>query len=99
MNINKTIGLLLLALSFFSSLAFADVELKGTVVKLDRAENRLILKTERGEETLLIDKATKGLDIAKEGAAVTVKFTEKGGEPKVIEIVPQKAETREKAPR
>jgi hypothetical protein len=70
--------------------AFAEVEKHGTVVKIDKAEKQLVVKTERGEETLIIDSGTKGLANAKEGAKVIIKFTEKSGEPKVIEIIPYK---------
>ncbi len=93
------IGTLMLVLAFMSSLAFADVELRGTVVKLDRAANKLVVRTDRGEETLLIDKGTKGLGNAKEGAKVIVKFTEKDGEPKITEIVAQEDGTTNIAPR
>jgi hypothetical protein len=72
--------------------AFAEVEKHGTVVKINQTEKQLVVKTERGEETLLIDTETKGLANAKEGAKVTIKFTEKSGEPKVIEIIPYKGD-------
>jgi hypothetical protein len=72
--------------------AFADVELKGTVIKVDKVENRLVIRTARGEETLILEKSTKGINNAKEGAKVIVKFTEKDGEPKVTEINPQENE-------
>ena len=65
----------------------AAVELKGTVEKLDKAKNQLVLKTERGQETLEITKSTKGIEHAKQGAKVTVKYSEKDGSPKVEEIV------------
>jgi len=48
---------------------------------------------------LLIDKGTKGLGNAKEGAKVIVKFTEKDGEPKITEIVAQEDGTTNIAPR
>ncbi len=63
-------------------------ELKGTVLKVKRAENQIVLKTERGEETLLTTKATKGIENAKEGAKVIVIFSEKDGQPKISEIAP-----------
>lgn len=63
-------------------------ELKGTVLKIKPAENQIVLKTERGEETLLTTKATKGIENAKEGAKVIVIFSEKDGQPKISEITP-----------
>jgi len=68
----------------------AAVELKGTVEKLDKAKNQLVLKTERGQETLEITKSTKGIEHAKQGAKVAVKYSEKDGSPKVDEIVAEK---------
>jgi hypothetical protein len=61
-------------------------EIKGTVLKYDQDENRLVLKTERGEETYETTKETKGRENLKVGSNVTVIFTEKDGDPKVIEI-------------
>jgi ABC-type uncharacterized transport system ATPase subunit len=64
-------------------------ELRGTVLKVKKAENQIVLKTERGEETLLTTKETKGLENAKEGAKVLVTFSEKDGQPKISEIAPE----------
>jgi hypothetical protein len=75
-------------------LALAQAELKGTVIRVDKATDQLILKTQRGEETLLLSSGTKGIAHAKEGAKVVVKFSEKDGQPRVSEIVPQEAETK-----
>ena len=61
-------------------------EIRGTVLKFDRVENRVVLRTERGEETFLTTKETKGIENAKEGATVMVTFSEKDGQPKVSEI-------------
>jgi hypothetical protein len=61
-------------------------EIRGTVLKFDRVENRVVLRTERGEETFLTTKETKGIENAKEGANVMVTFSEKDGQPKVSEI-------------
>ena len=69
-------------------LAFA-AEIKGTILKVDMATNRIVLKTERGEETFEMTKSTKGVEQAKEGARVVVTFSEKDGEPKISEIAPE----------
>jgi len=96
---NNTILAMVLALVLVPGLAFSDVERRGTVIKVDKAANQLVVKTDRGEETFILDKSTKGIDNAKEGAKVIVKFTEKDGEPKVIEIVVQDDGTSDNAPR
>ena len=96
---SNTILAMVLALVLVPGLAFSDVELRGTVLKVDKAANQLVVKTERGEETFILDKSTKGINNAKEGAKVIVKFTEKDGEPKVIEIVVQDDGTSDSAPR
>ena len=64
-------------------------EIRGTVLKVKTVENQIVLKTERGEETLLTTKETKGLENAKEGAKVLVTFSEKDGQPKISEITPE----------
>jgi hypothetical protein len=61
-------------------------EIKGTVLKFNQDENRLVLKTERGEETYETTKETKGRENLKVGSNVTIVFTEKDGDPKVIEV-------------
>lgn len=80
---------MILALLLRPAFAFADVQLKGTVIKVDNVANQIVVKTERGEETFILDKSTKGVINAKEGGKVIIKFTEKDGEPKVTEIIPQ----------
>ena len=82
----KKLATTLLAIILLPALVVA-AELKGTVEKLDKTKNQLVLKTERGEETLEITKSTKGIEHAKQGVKVTVKFSEKDGSPKVEEIV------------
>lgn len=92
----RKIGPLILLL--LPALAFAQAELKGTVIKIDKATDQLILKTQRGEETLLLSSGTKGIGHAKEGAKVVVKFSEKDGQPRVTEITPQGVEMKETTP-
>ena len=76
----------LLAVILLPTLVMA-AELQGTVAKVDKAKNQLVLKTEQGEQTLEITKSTKGIEHAKQGAKVTVKFNDKDGSAKVDEIV------------
>jgi Cu/Ag efflux protein CusF len=78
----------LMLLTLFLPPALSAAELKGTILKIDKAENRIVLKTDRGEETFETTKATKGMEHLKVGARVTISFSEKDGQPKVTEINP-----------
>jgi len=82
----KKLAMTLLGVMLVPTLVLA-AELKGTVEKLDKAKNQLVLKTERGQEALELTKNTKGIEQAKQGARVTVKYSEKDGSPKADEIV------------
>jgi len=88
-----------LALALLPALVFADAELKGTVVKVDKAKNQLVVRTDKGEETLLLGKGTKGMENAKEGAKITIKYSEKDGQPRVTEISSQEGGPTQIAPR
>lgn len=81
----KKLAVALLGVMLLPALVMA-AELKGTVAKVDKAKNQLMLKTERGEEMLEITRSTKGIDQAKPGVKVTVKYSEKDGSPKIEEI-------------
>jgi hypothetical protein len=80
--VSLLLGATLLPISVWSA------ELSGTVVKLDKTKNQIVMKTERGQETLEIVKETKGVEHAKEGSKVMLRFSEKDGAAKVSEIVP-----------
>jgi len=82
----KKVALFLMAIVLPAVVAAAEI--KGTILKADMAHNRIVLKTERGEETLETTKATKGVEYANEGAKVVVTFSKKDGERKISEIVP-----------
>ena len=84
----KAITLSIFLLLF--GLAANAAELKGTVLKVKPSENHIVLKTERGEETLFTTKETKGVENVKEGAKVIVTFSEKDGQPKISEINPDR---------
>jgi len=94
----KAIASLALAWVLSPALVFAEAEMRGTVIKVDEAEKQIVLKTEKGEETLLLVSGSKGISHAKEGARVAVKFTEKDGQPKVIEVTPQPVGTLQVLP-
>jgi hypothetical protein len=82
------IGIVVCALLIPAVLSAAEI--RGTILKVDQVENRFVLRTERGEETFLTTKETKGIENAKEGANVMVIFSEKDGQPKVSEIALEK---------
>lgn len=81
------------ALAAFPTLVYAEAEMRGMVLKFDRAEKQLVLQTDKGEETLFVVGSSKGLAHAKEGSRVAVKYSEKDGQPKVVEVKPQENDT------
>jgi hypothetical protein len=97
----RNLSAMVLSLALLPSLVFADAELRGTVLKVDRAKNQLVVKTEKGEETLLLGTRLsniKGMDNAKEGKRVLIKYTEKDGQPRVTEIAPQEGGAAQSLP-
>jgi hypothetical protein len=60
-------------------------EFQAMVVKSDKAKNQIVVRTEKGDETLDF-KSAKGSKHAREGARVTVKTNDKDGT--VREIAP-----------
>lgn len=83
----KIIGGLIVAVALAPA-ALWSADLTGTVTKLDKSKNLIVVRTEKGQETLEIVKGTKGVEHAKEGSKVMVKFSEKDGVAKVSEIAP-----------
>jgi len=87
-NLKKQIGIALLALTLVPVYVSAqDMELNATVVS--KEEKQIKVKTKDGEKTLLVGTKTKGLDNAKEGSKVTIKYTEKDGQMRASEINPR----------
>lgn len=88
MNIRKTIGIALLALTLAPVyVAAQDMEMKATVVT--KGEKEIKVKVKDDEKTVLIGTKTKGLENAKEGSKVTIKYTEKDGQMRASEINPR----------
>ena len=88
MNLKKQIGIALLALTLAPAyVAAQDMELNATVVS--KEEKQIKVKTKDGEKTLLVGTKTKGLENAKEGSKVTIKYTEKDGQMRASEINPR----------
>src|SRR5438874_5718302 len=89
MNLKRTIGTALLALTLVPAYVAAaeDMELKATVVSKD--EKEIKVKTKDDEKTILVGSKTKALENAKEGSKVTIKYTEKEGQLRATEINPR----------
>lgn len=95
----RRIAAVIFAAALSPGWVFAEAEMRGTVVKVDREQNHLVVRTDKGEETLLINNSSKGISNAKEGARVRIKFTEKDGQPKVIAVDRQESGNVQIAPR
>ena len=88
MNLKRTIGSALLALTLAPVyVAAQDMEMKATVVT--KGEKDIKVKTKDAEKTILIGTKTKGVENAKEGSKVTIKYTEKDGQMRASEINPR----------
>jgi len=89
MNLKRTIGTALLALTLVPAYVAAaeDMEQKATVVS--KGEKEIKVKTKDDEKTILVGSKTKGLENAKESSKVTIKYTEKEGQLRATEINPR----------
>jgi hypothetical protein len=86
---NKTASLLL-TLLLFPAFPVSAGEIEGTVQKLDRAKQQMVLNTESGSETVELSKATKGADKVKVGDSVKVAYKKKGDKLVAVAIVASK---------
>ncbi len=85
MNLKKKVAAILLALALAPAYVVAqDMEFNAIVVSKEK--NSIKVKTKDGEKTVLIGKVTKGVDNAKEGSKVTIKYMEKAGQIRASEI-------------
>jgi hypothetical protein len=88
MTLKKQIGTMLLALTLAPAYVMAaEMEFNGTVVS--KEEKSIKVKTKDGEKMLAVGKSTKGIENAKDGAKVTIKYTEKDGQLRASEINPR----------
>jgi hypothetical protein len=88
MNMKRTLVAALLAVSLAPVYVSAqEMELKATVVT--KGEKDIKVKTKDDEKTILVGSKTKGLENAKEGSKVTIKYTEKDGQMRASEINPR----------
>ena len=82
----KKLTTLLMALVLIPAAAWAAL-LEGTVEKVDQAKKQIVLKTDKGPQTVEFDNATKGVDSVRTGAKVTVNFEQKGEKRLASEII------------
>jgi hypothetical protein len=88
MKLGKPIAIALLALTLAPAYVTAqEMEMKATVVT--KGEKDIKVKTKDDEKTVLIGSKTKGIENAKEGSKVTIKYTEKDGQIRASEINPR----------
>jgi hypothetical protein len=88
MRMKSKIAAVLLALTLAPAYVMAEDEMKATVVS--KGEKEIKVKTAKdAEKTLLIGSKTKGVENAKEGAKVTIKYSEKDGKLRAEEITPR----------
>ena len=73
----KKVATMLMVLTLFPALALAAM-LNGTVVKVDKDKKEIVVKTDKGQETVAFTNTTKGADKAKEGSRVTINFQQDG---------------------
>jgi len=93
MNLKQKIAILFLGAALTTpALVFAQEKtLQVRVVSKGAKEIKVKTKGAGGwsEKTLTFDSKTKGIENAKEGSKVTVKYVEKDGQLKAIEINPR----------
>jgi hypothetical protein len=87
MTFKRQIAAVLLALSLAPVYAMADEEMKATVVS--KSDKELKVKVKDQEKTLQIGTKTKGVENAKDGAKVTIKYSEKDGKLRAEDISPR----------
>jgi hypothetical protein len=73
--------------------AFAE-SLDGTILKFDKQNGTVLVKTGEGEKTLLLTKKTLGLEHAIEGAHVRIEFSRTDNGLSASEINPVKPGAR-----
>lgn len=66
-------------LFFFQTATASALVLEGTVQKIDREQNLILLNTESGTETVLLTSSTKGAENLKPGDKIRVTYRQEGG--------------------
>ena len=80
----KKLAVIMLAVLVFPLVVMAG-EIKATVVKVDKAKNQAVVRTDKGDEMLDL-KGVKGGEHVKEGARVLILVSDRDG--KVTEVTP-----------
>ena len=73
----KKVVPMLMAFVLFPVLALAAV-LIGTVVKVDKDKKEIVVKTDKGQETVAFINTTRGAEKVREGTRVTINFQQDG---------------------
>lgn len=68
-----------LFLFFLQTSTALALVLEGTVQKIDREQNLIVLNTESGTETVLLTSSTKGAENLKPGDKIRVTYRQEGG--------------------
>ena len=83
----KRIAMILLTLVLFPGMGLAAAILEGTVVNVDKTKKEIVLKTDKGQESVVFNDATKGAERVKPGDDVRITFTQKGEKLVASEVV------------
>jgi hypothetical protein len=86
----KRIASLLIGLVLFPALTASAAVLEGTVQKVDRAKQQIVLNTESGTEIVAISHATKGAEKLKPADKIRVTYRKKGAKLIAESIAPNK---------
>lgn len=73
----KKVATTLMALMLFPAVALAAM-LNGTVVKVDKDKKEIVVKTDKGQETVAFTNTTRGAEKAREGSRVMINFQQDG---------------------
>jgi hypothetical protein len=74
----RKIATTLIALVLFPAFTVSAALLEGRVVKVDKDKKQIVLRTEKGQETVDYTASTKGINKAMVGSHVKVTFSQKG---------------------
>ena len=90
----KKFASMFLAILFFPAWVLGAALMEGMVEKVDKDKKQIVLKTDKGQETVEFTSGTKGAEKAKVGDKITVTYTQKGEKLVASEIIVAKGETK-----
>ena len=73
----KKVSTMLMALVLFPVVALAAM-LNGTVVKVDKDKKEIVVKTDKGQETVAFTTTTRGAEKVREGSRVMINVQQDG---------------------